>query len=108
MAMQWVHEELIVLRASNLGIQRVVINDIVAMHATRACAQIARGVTVADAERRKIRTQYRGLPKSELAVELQAVGRDWNGRPSRHDLSLQATDPPPWRVSTCRQPGKTI
>src|SRR5438093_13285646 len=57
------------------------IGDVVAMQTIRARLKIGRRVNVTNSQCSQIRHDLACLGKSELAIELQAVGADWNTRP---------------------------
>src|SRR5439155_17407087 len=62
-------------------VQLVMIGDVVAMQTIRARLKIGRRVNVTNSQCSQIRHDLACLGKSELAIELQAVGADWNTRP---------------------------
>ena len=62
------------LAAAELGIERAVVDDVVAVHAPRARAQHRRAVEVADAEAREVGHDARRIGECELAMELNAIG----------------------------------
>jgi hypothetical protein len=63
--------------ASQLNIDAPVVQDIVAVHASRRGLQDRRGIKVADSERRKILGQCGGLRQIKTAVKLNAVRGAW-------------------------------
>ena len=67
-------EALEIFRAADLGVERVVIDDVVAVRAARPRAEIRRAIHVAHAETRQIRDERGRIGKSEAAVQLQAIG----------------------------------
>src|SRR5579862_904795 len=80
-----------VFGTADLRIERIVIDDVVAMHATRTSFEAGRDVTVADAKGRKIGNDGARLVESKLAVELQTIGRSRNLEASRHVCRDQVT-----------------
>src|SRR5207302_9741921 len=54
----------------------MVIDDVVAMHASRPGSQIGRRIAMRNAQRSQIRNQLGCVAKSKFPVELQAVGRE--------------------------------
>src|SRR5271155_4495326 len=63
-----------VFRSADLRIERVVVDDVVSVHAARSSPEARRNVTVADAERGKIWNDRLGLCKSKIVIQLQAIG----------------------------------
>ena len=63
---------------ADFGIQHPVVDNVVAVPASRSCAQVRRAVDVADAKRRQVRDQRRHVGETEFAVQLHAVGRARN------------------------------
>jgi hypothetical protein len=59
-----------VLPGADLGIERAVIDDVVAVQASRAGLEIGRTVHVGDTERGEIRHELGRARKRELAIEL--------------------------------------
>ena len=68
-------EALEVVAAADLRIERAVVDDVVAVQAARSRAQVRRAVDVADAERGEVGHQRGRRRRSEVAVQLQPVGR---------------------------------
>ena len=66
------------LLAAELGIERVVVDDVVAVRAAGARLEERRGIEMADAERLQIRHDRGGVVEAEARRELQAIGRDRN------------------------------
>ena len=64
-----------IFRAADFGIEGAVVDDVVAVPAAGARAQIRRAVNVADAELRQVRHDRGRVAKRESAMQLQAVGR---------------------------------
>lgn len=59
--------------AAELLIDLVRVHHIVTMGAARSCLQVRRAVEMADAERRQVIPDRRGLGKTEACVQLNAV-----------------------------------
>ena len=57
-----------------LGVERVMIDDVVAVGAARPRLEIGGGIEMADAEPGKVGGQLGGAVEAEILVELQAVG----------------------------------
>src|SRR3954468_11779351 len=76
--MQLGDQMLIVFGRADFGIERVVVDDVVAVEATWPGAQIWRGVEVGDAERTEVRDYCRRIAKGEMRIQLQAIGRSRN------------------------------
>ena len=57
-----------------LGVERVVIDDVVAVGAARPRLEIGGGIKMADAEPGQIGDQFGGAVEAEILVELQTVG----------------------------------
>src|SRR6202012_4551204 len=68
------------------------IYDIVAMAAALARLHEGRGIEMRDAERLQIGNDRSGSVKIEIGRELQAIGRDWNGRWHQRASRSQITD----------------
>ena len=79
-------------RRSDFRIQRVVVDDVIAVGAARAGLQNWRGIAVADSQGGKIRNQFGGLRESEVLMELQAIRGERNAPPRTHDWIVQTTD----------------
>src|SRR5882672_5368950 len=60
--------------AAELGIERTVIHDVVAVAAAGARLQERRGIEMTDAERLQVGHCSRGIVKSEILGQLQAIG----------------------------------
>ena len=67
------HELFEIFCAADLGIQQVVIDDVVTMRAPRAGSKIRRGITVSDSQGGQIRNQSGRIGEGEVAVELQTI-----------------------------------
>ena len=72
--------------AAELRIERVVIDDVVAVRAAGARLQKRRRVEMADAERLEIGHERGGLVEAEVRRELQAIGRDRDRRAASSPL----------------------
>ena len=81
--------------AAELGIEPGVIDDVIAVGAALARLQEGRGIEMADAERLQIGHDGGGRVEAEICGQLQAVGRDRNGR--RHHRCSDAPEHRPWR-----------
>ena len=68
-------EALEALGTTELRVDLVVRDNVVAVHAARTCAQDRRAVHVAHPEARKVRQNLRRVVEGEILVELQPVGR---------------------------------
>lgn len=88
------HKAIEILGSANLRIERIVIDNVVSMHASGASLQARRQIAVTDAERGKIGDDRRCLREREVAVQLQAIGRARNVRRRRHDFRNHKTDQP--------------
>ena len=75
-----VDERFEVLAASDLRVERVVVDDVVAVLAARARLEVRRAVDVADAQAGEVGHELCRLVEAEIAVELQAIGCAWNDR----------------------------
>ena len=64
------------LSAADLRVEGVVIHDVVSMHAAGASLQARRDIAVTDAKCGKIGNNFGRLSKPEVAIELQAIGRE--------------------------------
>jgi hypothetical protein len=73
-------ESLEIRECADLGVESVVVHDVVAVRAAGAGAEVGRAVHVADAECRQVRHDRRGLAEGEAGVQLQAVGGARNDR----------------------------
>ncbi len=71
--------------AADLRVERVVVDDVVAVRAAGARAKVRRAVQVADAERGQVGHERGGIGEGEAGVELQAIGgaRDLRARAPR-------------------------
>jgi hypothetical protein len=67
-------EALQILIAADLGIDRVVVDDVVAVRAAGAGLEVGRAVDVGDAQFRQVGHDGLGVLEGERLVELQAVG----------------------------------
>jgi len=76
-------EALEALRAAEVRIERVVVDDVVAVRAVGAGAQAGRAVNVAHAEHGEVGHELRGVREREVGIELQAIGRARNPRAAR-------------------------
>lgn len=72
---QLVRERLEFRARPDLGIELVVVANVVAMRAAGRCLENRRGVNVADSEFVKIPRDRAGIVEREPLIELQAVGR---------------------------------
>src|SRR5450755_1971725 len=63
-----------VRRVGDLGVERVVIDYVIAVSASRACAKIRRTIDVTHPEARKIGDELGCLTQAKSAVQLQSVG----------------------------------
>ena len=72
-----------ILARADLRVERVVIDDVVAVHAAGARAEIGRAVDVADAERGEVGHERGRVLEREVCVELQAIGGARNDRAAR-------------------------
>src|SRR5258706_8751135 len=86
------HETVELLGAANFWVESVVIYDVVSMHAAGASLQAGRDVTVTHAKRGKIRDYRSSLSEGEIAIELQAIGRERDLRESLHGSRSHTTD----------------
>src|SRR5580658_3076798 len=62
-----------VFGSADLRVERVVVDDVVSVHAARTSLEARRNVTVADAERGKIWNDRLRLCKSKIAIQLKAI-----------------------------------
>src|ERR1700739_80154 len=58
----------------------MVVDDVIAMHATGPRAQVRRCIAMSNAQRSEVWDQAGGLLEGEVAIELQTIGGDGNGR----------------------------
>src|SRR5207237_805547 len=72
------HELLEVGAVTDLGIEGVVIDHVVAVRAARAGAEVRRAIDVADAEGGQVRNERRRIAEGEARVELQPIGGTGN------------------------------
>ena len=90
-------------RAADFGVERIVIYDVVSMHAAGASLEARRDVAVTDAEHGKIGNNFGCLLECEFLIELQAIGGERDVRTGLHDSKDHTTDHagsvPCWRVS---------
>ena len=63
-----------VLDSSDFRIEYIVIDDVVAMHASRASPEVRGRIAMGNAKLSQVGDQLRCLLKSEIAIELQPVG----------------------------------
>src|SRR5215471_3553860 len=54
------------------------VNDVVSVQTTGPRSQVRRGIDVADAKSAEVGNNRGCVAKSEMLVELEAVGRSWN------------------------------
>ncbi len=90
------------LARADLGVEGVVIDNVVAVHASGACAEIGRAIQMADTECGQIGNDAHGVAESEARVELNAIGRSRNDRGARH--SHGGVDGDGAGISPCRNP----
>src|SRR5580693_3339152 len=90
--MQSFHKAVKLLGGADLGVEGVVIDDIVSVHAARTRFQARRYVAVTDAERSEVGNYRRSSSESEVVVELQAIGCARDVRMCRHDSRNHTTD----------------
>ena len=86
------HKAIKFFRSSDLGIQGVVIDDVVAVHAARPRLEEWRDVAMADAESGEVGNDCRCLHESKIAIELQAIGCERMLGCAVHDSRNQTTD----------------
>src|SRR5579863_4980486 len=86
------HKPVEVFGASDLGVQRVVVHDVVPVHTAGTSLQAWRNVAVTDAKCGKIGNYRRGLCEREFTIELQAIGRARDVWTLLHDFRNHATD----------------
>ncbi len=72
------YEAFEILAGANLRIERVVIYDIVAVHASRTGTEVGRTIDVADAQGRQVGDRCNRVVERELGVQLNAIGRARN------------------------------
>ena len=72
--LQPLHESGVSLRAAELGVDRVVVGDVVAMGAAGACFEVRRGVARADAELRQVLDELSGRVEREAGMQLETIG----------------------------------
>src|ERR1700733_3509658 len=65
-----------VLGAADLRVERIVVDNVVAMHASGTGLETRGDIAVTDAERGKIRDNFDCLLESEIPIELQPVCRE--------------------------------
>src|SRR5688572_7585598 len=70
-------EALEIVTAADLRVQRPVIDDVVAVRAAWARAQVGRAIHVTHAERSEVRDQRGCVGECESAIHLHAVSRAW-------------------------------
>ena len=68
------HESRVSLGAAELGVDRVVVGDVVAVRAAGARREVRRGVARADAELRQILDELRGGVEREASMQLETIG----------------------------------
>src|SRR5689334_4494658 len=73
--MQRRYKTVVIFGRANLRVQAQMVNNVIAVHASRPRTQIRRCITMRDSKRRKIRHYLCRLFKCEVAVELQAICR---------------------------------
>src|SRR5260221_1134517 len=81
--------------AAEFRIELAVIDDVVAMGRAFARLHEGRCIEMRDAERLQVRDDFGGLLEIEIGSQLQAIGRDRNGR--RHFLSSDMPEHRPGR-----------
>ena len=90
--MQRIEKRAEVRLRADFRIEPVVIDDVVAVRRARTRLHDRRGIDMADAKRRKVRHELRGVAKGEPAMELQAIGgadrREIVGQPA-HSVDLR-------------------
>src|SRR5436190_5054540 len=89
MFMQGRDKLLVFFWRSNLRIQVMMIDDVVAVHTPWSSAQIRRRITMRNTQRSKVRNSFGGVGKSEMLIELQAISRERN---SNHSCSNQTAE----------------
>src|SRR5262249_23476592 len=79
---------------ADLGIERAMIDDVVAVLAAGPCLQVGRGVAVRDPEIVQVRHQRSGIAEAELAVQLESIRRlgTWALRGRLGSMVEQAVD----------------
>jgi hypothetical protein len=60
---------------AEVGIEAVVIGNVIAMQAPGSCLKVGRSVQIRDSEIVEVRHDLRGVRKAEVQVELNAIGR---------------------------------
>src|SRR5207245_5024516 len=68
------------LARTNCGVEFIMVGNVVAMQALRACLKIGRRISIGHAQGLQIRHDLARLGKREPAIELQSVGRTGNAR----------------------------
>jgi len=71
-------ETLVGFFASQFGIDALVIDNVVTVHAAWSGLQVWRAINVRDSERFEIRSDPNGVVERKASVQLQAVCRVWN------------------------------
>src|SRR5262249_60209258 len=67
------------LLAGEFGIERIMVDDVVAVRAARSCLQEGRSIKVADAECLEVRPERGGVVEAELGRELDTIGCERDG-----------------------------
>src|SRR5215472_934521 len=78
MTVQLVDKSVVVLAGTDLGIQSVMVDDVVSVQTAGPRAQVRRGIDMADAESAEVGNNRDCVAKREMLIELQAVGRSWD------------------------------
>ena len=90
------------LFASQFLIQFLVINNVVAMHASGSGLEIGRAIHMRDAESLQIGRDPGRIIKGEAGIQLQSIGRAWNPSHASPEDECEST----WTMAfhTTREP----